>query len=239
MKILIVLFILLTSCSQSDIKKDNSKKVIAVYQDNILIRKDYLDSKNLLLGFVTYVDDIVPQDSIAFLYNDKNVFIGLNEFQLENGNAKKLDFSPNQKYYENIFNSVEECKTLYSLKSSFLLLKELNDLCTIQNSVLSNGQEVSNLMTKSQEGNLIVFTFNEINSRFSNLSEEIQSYFYNKTLLSFKMKLQDNQLIQEEYIFENGKFLRTYSYGESLKEKRLRIDFDNKQKEIVTVYKQN
>lgn len=230
---------LLTACNQSDINGNNSKKVIAVYQDNLLIRKDYLDSKNLLLGSVTYVNDVVPEDSIAFLYNEESEFVGLNEFQIENGNANKLGFSPNQKYYEDIFNSVEDCKTLYSLKSSSLLLKELNDICTIQNSVLSNGQEVSNLMSKSQEGNLIVFTFNEVNSKFSNLSEEIQSYFYNKTLLSFKIKLKGNQLIQEEYFYENGKFLRTYSYNESLREKKLSVDFDKKQKEIITLYKQN
>ena len=60
--------------------------------------------------------------------------------------------------------------------------------------------------------NKIIAEYDNINSRFNNLSNDLQSFFYNQQLLKFQFSTQDNSLLSEKYFFYNGFFTRTYFY---------------------------
>lgn len=227
------------NCNPIRVSKEDSLKIVQIVQDNKLVKKEYIDLQNSLVCSVTYNTSInTPQDSINFSYNSKEELTDVVEYEFLNGKYRKLSFSSSKRYYENLFNSKKECPDLYSFKSAPLLLNELNDMCLIKNSVLSDGREVSELETQSQEDNIKILKFDGINSRYNNLSEEIGSYFYNKVLKSLKISLRGNVIIQEEYLFEDGSFNREYLYdGELVREKDLKVTYnDGRLKEVKTIY---
>ncbi len=233
-----MLLTLFANCTQASIDENDSERVIEVLREGMLIRKEYFGLNNLLKSSVTFSDNNQPQDSIAFVYSTKNEFISFSEYQFKNGRYEKVNLSPSYNYYQGIFASVKECSDMYLSKNSSLLLKEFNDLCIIQSSVLADGREALSIRKKLQEGELTVYIFENMNSKFTNLSEEIESYFYDKTLLDLKIKFRGDDLIEETYTFENGIFSRIYSYEKNLKEKMLTVAYKGKsQQKFITMYR--
>ena len=115
----------------------------------------------------------------------------------------------------------------------------ISKICSIQNSVLPNGIEVSSLTKTKQNKEIIEISCSEINARLNQPFDIFQLYFYNQPLISFDLQIKNGYLIKETYSFSEGTFIREFFYDEvgELKKSVADIKYKNEVgKKITKLY---
>lgn len=208
---------MVVSCDNGYYKENLQLNIVEIADNKTLVTRRYYDKNNRLVSLIEFDKEIkIPIDSISFLYNTKKELHDVVVYNYYQGKYQ-IDSSSQigSQYYLSAYNyDSSGCGDFFSLKSGYVISPELKDICTIRNAVLPDGQEVQALEKISYQGNRKILEYNELNSKFTHLSKDIQSFFYNQELLEVRISIENSSLISEEYFFSNGIFTRNYLYKE-------------------------
>ncbi len=219
MKILLLLLSLF-SCSAEASKKGGDLKVCIIKQNGILVEKRYFDPKGEISGIVTYSKDgMNPKDSVSF--NGQ-----ITTYNYEEGRYSVNKLSLVRDYYTQVYSVDSICPFFKLIRHRFLIEEVISNLCVLQGSVLSDGTEVATKAEIVNALNEVTIKYPKLNSVFNNLPEVIQSYFYNKPLVSLELSINDGYLQKETYSFSEGTALRHFIYDNNeLKKWTLEIKY--------------
>lgn len=214
--ILILFPILILACSSESVKtpKKNLENIgvefiVEKTKNGELIERTYYDKDSLPISLV-FFDSKKPIDSIFATRSKSNNSWSLKSFHFEDEAYLEND-APITNMYNVKFPKTNNCK-YWDLEGSNILKDECNNICIMSASSLVSGKSVEDLKTIKNEGEVEQITYDNLNSKFIDLSEDIKAYFYMETLSKFEVLISKNKLIEERYFFENGNFNKKYYY---------------------------
>ena len=209
----ILLLILVFFACQTNTSKGEGR-TYTIKQDGILVEKRYVDDKNRTISIVTYdMETKNPTDSISFNYVNQEELGGVKAYLLRDGKYEEHEPLMVDNFYREIYGVHNElCNAMLVLRCKLLLEDVISNICGIQSSVLPDGRKVSSLAMVSQNSDVVEIKYADINARFNNLSEILQSYFYNQIMLEFSIVVKNGYLQSEEYTFIGGVFARALFY---------------------------
>lgn len=189
-------------------------KIYAIKQEGVLVEKRYVDDKNRTTCFVTYdIETKNPIDSISLNYINQEELGAIKAYSLVEGKYQVNELPIISDFYRKIYSADDGlCDILMNVKHKLLIEDVLSNICGIQSSVLPDGKNVSSLAITTKSSDLIEIKYVDVKARFNNLSETLQSYFYNQIMEGFSLHVQNGYLQKEEYTFIDGVFTRTFFY---------------------------
>jgi hypothetical protein len=214
MKVFLLFLLVIVGCPNQKVSKPKGTTV-EVKQNGLLKERRYYSLQKQLTGIVFFDSSgsrSVQGDSLCFAYQAGEELSDVTEYHFTAQKYIKADPTFSNEYYKRLFYFRKACPDIYSLNSSYLLYNELGDICNIRSSVLIDGREVRSLEKISQEGDLKNFEYSDLNSKFNNLSQILQSRFYDQLLARLRIETQAGSLVREQYFFENGTLDRKYFY---------------------------
>ena len=225
--ILILLFLSIsigTGC-----QNEEQAKVIRVTQDTLLVQRIYyqgLNEKKQLISKVHLNGRNHPLDSIQFIRDKSEKIIAKDVYQYRNGVYEKqvLGSGP----YREV-----KCDILSKVTKPQFYLRDLSDICIIASATLPEGGIVANKITSSIDGDTIIIYAEKIDSRFRGLSQEIESFFYDQILHSFKLQIQGDKLLTERYVFEDGTLLRIFYYDSKELIVTIKANYNNGERRVI------
>ena len=182
--LLIFLFIFTNSFSQG------KSHLLIITKNDTIIRKEIINSSKNITYFYEkgkIIDTVI---------RNKN---GENNYDLRK--VYNCDYQEDCEFTNNL--------NISQLKS---LGYHLSDLCQITTSVSSSGIQIMKLLKTVRKSKNTIYIIAPINSKFNNLSLEVQSYFYNKLLYSLTVITSNNIVRCQNYIFENGVLEKKFIY---------------------------
>lgn len=224
----ILILVLLFIAAVSSCQKSDQTKIIVVTQDRILIERIYYTTENEKKQLISkvYLNGINhPLDSIRFIRNETNNIIAKDVYQYKEGVYEK------QITGSGSFSDTE-CVILSRITKPKFYLRDLSDICTITTATLPVGGTVADKIKTLNDGDITIIYAEDINARFRGLSLEIASFFYDQILHSFSLQIQNEKLLTEKYVFEEGTLQRTYSYDADKLIVTIKADYKNGEKEI-------
>ncbi len=244
MRYLLLIFPLL-SCQMSNLNTfqmsslNKLQKVYVIKQDGSLLERRYVDNKNTTC-IVTYdLETKQPADSIILGYDEKGNLLSAKTYNFVEGKYEADELLTVGNYYLQAYSKDSSCINLLLIKHSFLMEEIISKICSIQNSVLPNGGEVSSFSKTKQNKEIIEISCSEINARFNNPFDVFQLYFHNQLLISFDLQIKNGYLIKETYSFSDGTFTRAFFYDEAGELKKSVADIKYKNeigKKITKLY---
>jgi hypothetical protein len=208
---LLLLLPILFACQTSNSVGLN--RICRIKQDGVLVEKRYLDDKNRTTCIVTYDTKTKNAlDSIFLNYSNQEILVDIKAYSFIEGKYELNEIPMTSDFYRRIYGNNDLCNVLLIVKHKLLIEDVLNNICNIQSSVLPNGKDVSSIAIITRNSDLTKIKFEALNARFNNLSEIHQSYFYNQIMESFSVQIKNGYLQQEEYIFTDGVFKRSFFY---------------------------
>lgn len=212
--------ILILACTsngkkQSDYVKDTSKEIGIKFitektKDGVLIERIYYNRDTIPLSMVIF-DLNVPNDSLFIEFSKLDSSWKVRSFHKENERYLENDVPINNSYASKL-SQFEDC-SYWKYSESKILKDEFNNICLIGSSSLTSGKNAEELKYVKNDGETTQVTYDGLNSKFPNLSEDITSYFYMKELVKFEVEFFKRKLKVERYYFENGLFIKEYSYS--------------------------
>lgn len=189
-------------------------KIYAIKQDGFLVEKRYVDDKNRTTCIVTYdIETRNSIDSISLNYMNKEELGIVKAYSLVEGKYEENELPIISDFYRKIYSTHDDlCDILLNVKHKLLIEDVLSNICGINSSVLPDGKNVSSLAITKKSSDLIEIKYVDIKVRFNNLSETLQSYFYNQIMEGFSIVIKNGYLQKEEYTFVDGIFNRTFFY---------------------------
>ena len=193
---------LIVSCCVLGCKKN----VVEIYENSYLIERIYYSTKDGKMTNSVFYDRMgeLASDSMNYGYDVQGNLKEIVKYRMVNGKYQRDIPSSN-------FELPPGCEFVDSLFVLKKYLRQIVDVCTIESSVLSDG-EVKKKKKETFNGTEKTYSYDDLNAKFRNLSFEVQQYFYNQILYSYRFKSQDGYLLDEVFIFEGGVFKRTYQY---------------------------
>ncbi|PTQ95780.1 hypothetical protein C8P68_105290 [Mucilaginibacter yixingensis] len=211
MKIFFILALLfkLTYCFANNSFKG---RVVETFSNNKLVKRQYFLKNQNIYAIVTFDNNgstrIRPVDSIFFKYNISDNLIGVIVYNYSKRGFTRTSNIGLEEYYKRIY--YRFCIPI--LKDGEIFRDILNDFCIINNAVLSDGRSTQDSKQIYHKGKLNITEFSDLDSKFAGLAFDVQMYFYNRTLNSFRFITENNYLKSEDYYFENGVFKRSFHY---------------------------
>jgi len=190
-------------------------KIVEIEQNRHLKERRYYDLNKKIVKIVFFDfsnSKLIRGDSLCFVYDSNGILNNVIEYSFIKNKYQKIKSSLSYTFYKNLFDFKNSCQDIFSYNESYLIPNELSDICQIRKSVLADGRYVQSLEKIYKKGNLSVIEYDKINSRFNNLSDDLKTFFYGQELISFKITINNNHLIKEEYVFEGGLLQRIYIY---------------------------
>lgn len=208
----LLLILVFFACQTST--SEGVSKIFAIKQEGFLVEKRYVDDKNRTTCIVTYdIDTRNPIDSICLNYMNQEEFGIVKAYSLVEGKYEENELPIISDIYRKMYTTHDDwCYILMNVKHKFLVEDVLSNICGINNSVLPDGKNVSSLAITKKSSDLIEIKYVDIKVRFNNLSESLQSYFYNQIMEEFSIVVKNGYLQKEEYTFVDGVFTRIFSY---------------------------
>jgi hypothetical protein len=230
MRYILILFFLpiaiVTSC-----QNEEQTKIIRVTQDTLLIQRIYYkadNEKKQLISKVYLNGRNHLLDSIRFIRDKNEKVIAKDVYQYKNGVFEK------QIIGSGTFSEVE-CDILSRITKPQFYLRDLSDICIITSATLPEGGVVADKIKSSNDGDTTTIYAENINARFRGLSLEIESFFYNELLHSFKFQFQDEKLLTEKYVFEEGTLQRIYYYDFKELTVTIKANYKNGDKKTINM----
>jgi hypothetical protein len=193
----------------------NQREEVTITKDNRVIEKLYFDNKKLPLAIVYYNKSLgnwTDIDSLNFSY-ENDIFSNLKIYHLTGSKYQERNANLLKNRFSQILENTRNCRSLYLLQSSYILITEFGDICNIESSILSDGKEANEAETSYKENDTSkVIELNDLNSRFNNLSPDIDSLFNQSLLTKLKLYISNNSITREQYFFEDGQLERKYIY---------------------------
>ena len=200
------------ACQTSTSEGEN--KIYAIKQEGVLVEKRYIDGKNRTTCIVTYdIETKNPIDSINLNYMNQKELGIVKAYSLVEGKYEENELPIISDFYRKIYSTHDgSCDILLNVKHKLLIEDVLSNICGIHSSVLPDGKNVSSLAITTKSSDLIEIKYVDVKARFNNLSETLQSYFYNQIMEEFSIIVKNGYLQKEEYTFIDGVFTRTFFY---------------------------
>lgn len=236
MRILLILILSICFACNSTIK---SNKICSIYQENNLVERRHIDANNKTTSIITFDSESrTPIDSIKLSYNELEID-KIKAFIFSNNHYELNPLKYANDYYFKVY--IDTTCNLGKLSlNKFLMEDVISNICYIQNSILPNGDEVSFLAKTTKNKDTIDINYSPIGSRFNDLPEVFQSFFYNQPLDSLRLKVRDKNLQKEQYFFKTGTLTREFYYkNDILKKANLRVKYYGEKKliaDLVRIY---
>ena len=198
----------------------SKQEIVDIKTNGFLRERRYYNGNKKLIGVVNFKKKgkvATPIDSICFKIKPSGEVDNVLHFNYVNGHYITDENSVMSKFYEGLIANLTECDDFKGVKKAYILIEAMNDVCSITHSVLTNGKQVSEARKVqtdfTSQGLTSIITYNHLQSRFSGLTLDLQSYFDQELLNTVKLTLKNNFLITEDYYFSKGKLTRKYVYN--------------------------
>lgn len=225
--ILILLFLSISIISSC--QNEESAKVIRMTQDTLLVQRIYyqgLNEEKQVISKVHLNGRNHTLDSIQFIRDKTGKIIAKDVYQYKNGVYEK------QVLGSGTFSEVK-CEILSKVTKPQFYLRDLSDICIITSATLPEGGIVAKKIRSLIDGDTINIYAEKINARFRGLSQEIESFFYNQILHSFKLQILGDKLLTEWYVFEDGTLQRIYYYDSKELTVTIKAKYNNGERRVI------
>lgn len=195
-------------------------EVFIVKQNGSLLEKRYVHNNNTT-NVVTYdLETKEPKDSVTLEYDEEGNLLSSKTYNFFEGKYEVDELLDARDYYLQAYSKDSSCNKVLPIKYHFLMEEVTSNICDILKSVLPKGGEVSSLAKIKQNKEVKEISYPDIYTKFNNPYNIFRLYFYNETLISFTLEIENGYLIQESYSFSNGTFIRDFRYDEKGKLKK-------------------
>lgn len=206
----ILIIISLFSCSKRINTNINLANKYEVRFNNIIYEYRYLDS-NLNTIVIVNIDSVFnsPLDSVVLDYSAQKVKVYKYKKKkyLRDKNSSLENY-----YFENFISTKEQVKYFNDR-----LIEE--DLAFIYN-VFSNLNSNNPPSVNQFDDNSLTFSISELNLVFRNMPLYLQECFFNQKLYRANLLSHKNNLLELEYVFQNGTAIISYEYENGIVKNR-------------------